>query len=315
MVELPVWRGVPDDAARAIATVDAWASSPAMEMLTHSFRGDPGVRRGVELLDWLDRFSASHWDFRAGRERNLATEAALSADTMALVLGLAPALGLAGVERPLRRHYDTVLMTGGMVRAGIVKPRFVAALLGEGLTARTITFLGGFRVFGGDEPRLAAALGIDGRDEVDAMVSGLRRAFGPIGTPEVVDSIVENPNLSWREYRWETPAATLTVVAAPSADPQRRANSADTYRFWASRRSPAVRSVLQVTTPIYVPHQGAAAIEALGVGEGIAIETIGTDAAANDLGAHSQDFTAGHHLQELRSAIRSMRSLRYRLTA
>ena len=253
---------------------------------------------GTDPLAWLDAFSAEHWDFRAGRERNLADAADLTATQQSLVVDLAPELGLSGQETPSGVAYDTVLMTGGMIRAGIVKPRHVAALIDNGLRTTEVVFLGGFRPFAGDELDLAEALGVRGGNEFAAMVAGMELAFGPLGEP-----VVEGDD-SWRRCTW----GSLSVVAAPASDPARRANSADTYRFWADGRDP--ERVLVVTTPIYVPYQGASAVEVLGLGFGHSVETIGTSGAANDLGEFTQQFLPAHHLQELRSAIRAMRSLR-----
>ena len=287
-----------------------------MARLVETFGGTTGDREGWELLGYLDEFSAAKWDFRRGRERNLAGDAGLSSAQSALVVDLAPELGLAGIERPTRRHYDTVLLTGGMVRAGIVKPRFAARLLEDGLSASQIVFLGGFRAFRGDEHTLAAQLGVDGGDEFFAMLVGMRRAFGSLGDPVVERSVADNPHASWCDYSWSTGGLRLSVLAAPSAEPStRRANTADTFRFWAGhRRSPAERSVLVVTTPIYVPYQAAGAVEVLGVEQGLSVETIGVDARASDLGALTQQFLPQHHLQEVRSAIRAMQALRARLT-
>ncbi len=258
-----------------------------------------GARLPVtDPLPWLDAFSAEKWDFRAGRERNLADSAQLTGTQQSLVIDLAPALGLSGQETPSRVDYDTVLMTGGMIRAGIVKPRHVASLLENGLRAKEVVFLGGFRHFAGDELDLADALGIRGGDEFAAMVGGMEFAFGPLGDP------VLEGDATWRRCSW----GSLSVVAAPASDPARRANSTDTYRFWAADRVP--QRVLVVTTPIYVPYQGAAAAEILGLGYGHSVETVGTSASANDLGEFTQQFLPAHHLQELRSAIRAMRSLR-----
>jgi len=315
-IELPTWRGEPDDPARARRAIDTWASSVPVDRLVESFGGTTGGREGRELLDYLGAFSAANWDFRRGRERNLAGDAALTSAQSALVVELAPQLGLAGIERPTRAHYDTVLLTGGMVRAGIVKPRFVAGLLDGGLSVNRVVFLGGFRSFGGDEHALAAQLGVDGDDEVFAMLTGMRRAFGALGDPLVERGVADNPHASWCDYSWSAGGVRLSVVAAPSSEPAaRRANTADTFRFWAAnRRSAAERSVLVVTTPIYVPYQATGAVEVLGVEQGLAVETVGVDARASDLGALTQQFLPQHHLQELRSAIRAMQSLRARLT-
>ncbi len=289
-----------------LSVVDAWALSPALRELTGlDLPDDAGA-----ALEALDAFSAEHWDFRGGRERNLASSASLTPARRDLVLRLAPELGLAGQERPSRDAYDAIVMTGGMIRAGIVKPRHVAALLGAGLGARHVVFLGGFRPFAGDELALATALGVDGGDEFAAMREGMLLTFRPVGEPRVREGVGATRNGSWRWESWDDGGRTLSVVAAASTDPARRANTADTYRFWAARREPDERSVLLVTTPIYVPYQAAVAVELLGLGEDLAVEAVGVSAAANDLGEHTQPFTAAHHLQELRSAIGGMRSLR-----
>ena len=308
-IELPSWRGPTDDPARVISLVDAWAHSVALRELAASFGGLPPAH---DPLPWFDAFSAAHWDFRAGRERNLARAPALTAEQVRLVFALAPALGLAGQERPARDGYDAVVMTGGMVRADLVKPRHVAAMLANGLEARTIVFLGGFRAFAGDEAEIARGLGLDAHDEFSAMVAGMQAAFGPLGEPVVREGAAATPFGSWRELRWSRGGMEFVVLAAPSSVPgERRADTADTYRFWAEqRRAPHERDVLLVTTPIYVPYQGAVAVQLLGLEHGLAVETVGTSEAANDLGEFSQVFTAAHHLQELRSAIRGMRSLR-----
>lgn len=314
-LELPSWHATPDDPARVRDQIDAWAASPALAAIVDAFGGAIPAVYGIARLRWLDEFAATHWDFRAGRERNQARQFALTSAQTGVALSEADQLGLAGREVPLRGAYDVVLMTGGMVRAGVVKPRFVAELIGRGLAVGHVVFLGAFREFSGDESTVAAALGVDGDDEFDAMVAGMDRVFGPLGAPGVIEDIRDTPNASWREFSWASPTRRLSVIAAPSGDPAgRRANSADTYRFWAERRRRAgENSVLQVTTPIYVPYQGAVAVEILGLGQGLEIETVGASATASDLGRLSQSFHAHHHLQELRSAIGAMRSLRDRL--
>jgi len=185
-----------------------------------------------------------------------------------------------------------------MVRAGLVKPRHVAALIKAGLRVRDIVFLGGIRPFSGDEFVLAEQLGVSGADETSAMIAGMERSFGPLGEP-----VIEYGR-GWERYRW----GHFSVVTASSTQAGRRANSADTFRFWGAGREQ--QRLLVVTTPIYVPYQGAVAVEVLGLGFGHSVETVATGVAANDLGEHTQKFLAAHHLQELRSAILAMLSLR-----
>jgi len=313
---LPSWKNTADDAQLTRATIDEWASSSALAGLVRASGTVPPALRGGALLEWLDSFAASHWDFRRGAERNLAARVSLPAELERLVGEAAPVLGLAGPYALQQRSYDTILMTGGMVRAGIVKPRFARELLSAGVTARNVVFLGAFRPFAGDELPLAPLLGVRGDNEVDSMVCGMELAFGPLGSPVVEGAESGSGNAAWRVWTWHLPDVTLRVIAAPSSEPLlRRANTADTYRYWAAEiREPTGASVLVVTTPIYVPYQGAGAVEMLGLEHGLAVETVGTSDTASDLGEYSQRFLAQNHLQELRAAIGAMRRLRVRLS-
>jgi hypothetical protein len=311
---VPSWRNEPGDIRRNLSAIDEWAGSECLGTIVRAFGGHSGERGGADLLEWLDLFSAEHWDFRGGQERNLASSAELTPEVERLVLDCAPDLGLAGPYPLGRSEYDAILMTGGMVRAGIVKPRFGRELIDAGIAAKSIVFLGAFRPFAGDESEVAEALGVPGSDEFDAMVHGMELAFGPLGQPELTGFGGEE-NAGWRSVRWVADGVTLSVIAAPSSDPEhRRANTADTYRFWAEQQRGAAETCLVVTTPLYVPYQGAAAVEILGLEHRLAVETVGVSETARDLGKHSQSFLPQHHLQELRSAIRGMRSLRSRLS-
>jgi hypothetical protein len=322
VVDLPRWDALPGDRERCVAAIDAWADallgSGALEAFDGGQAGSlrsAGLTGGL-LLDALDRFASEHWDFRGGRERNLAADPALSAAQEHAIDAVSSVLGLDGTSPPSREAYDAVVMTGGMVRAGIVKPRYLRELHDLGLDWREGVFLGGFRRFAGDEFDLARALGVAGDDEFDAMSTGMRRAFG-LGDPTRVETSGPGRRAEdWREECWEQGDRTLRVVAAPSSEPAiRRANTIDTYRFWAARAGEGIRSVLVITTPVYVPYQGAGAIEVLGLEFGLAVETVAVSARASDLGENSQAFLPRHRAQELRSAVHGMRGLRHRLAA
>lgn len=327
---LPRWDALPGDAERCVATIDAWASTLVESGVVEAFGGfQLSGLAPADVLDVLDSFAAANWDFRAGRERNLASVPEFTVVQLTAIDVATKTLGLDGTPPPQRPHYDAVVMTGGMVRAGIVKPRYLRELEVAGLDWDEGVFLGGFRSFAGDEVDLAPRLGVDGDNEFDAMLAGMRQAFGLAGEPTsersghdeardgdvAVDSAVGAHPSSWREVAWAANGRTLRVIAAPSSEPSvRRANTADTYRFWA-RLAKGVRSVLVVTTPVYVPYQGAAAIEILGLEFGLSVETVAVSETASDLGADTQLFLPHHRLQELRSAIHGMRSLRRRLVA
>lgn len=267
---------------------------------------------GAEHLARLVSF-ANRWDARAGRERDQAAPIPTDPELTAALADAAMPLGLAGREMPLLRDVDAVVMTGGMVRAQFVKPRAVEALLRAGLGTSAVVFLGGFRSFSAEERRLAATLGSESTDEFTSMQEGMQQLFGPSADVEDLGS-GGTGFADWRSVTWGGGARRFSVVAAPSSDPlRRRAHTADTFRFWASRAE-GVGRVLVVTTPVYVPYQAAVAVEVLGVEYGMVVETVGVGASESDLGALTQVFRPQHQLQELRSALRAMRSLRTVLT-
>lgn len=322
---VPSWSVVETDsaaedntAARAdlVDAIDAWASAVATSGVPASFGWRCTAAEGDALLDQLDGLGSMYWDFRSGRERNLARKPELLVGQVKAITDAARALGLAGTAAPSQKHYDAVVMTGGMVRAGIVKPRFARELVDAGFSFDEVVFLGAFRSFAGDEVRLARELGVSGGDEWNAMVTGLEHAFGPTTDATLDEHEATNPNAAWRDLAWRAGSQIVRVVAAPSSAPEaRRADTADTFRFWAARRTASVRSVLVVTTPIYVPYQAAVAVRLLGLEAGLSVETVAVSDTANDLGEHTQAFEPQHQLQELLSAVRGLRALRNDLVA
>lgn len=326
MIELPRWDGEPGDAARCVVQIDSWARELRDHPVLGEFSPQTAAQlrglEGADLFDALDDFSARNWDFRGGKERNQASVAAFSTSQQRAIEDAAARLGLDGTPPPSRTSYDAVIMTGGMVRAGIVKPRYLRELADRGLQWHLGVFLGGFRPFAGDELQVAPKLGVEGNDEFDAMSAGMKHAFnlGPADFTEGLpgtstgagreDSAV---SARWREDSWDWNGRNLRVVAAPSSDPHhRRANTEDTFRFWA-RRTPGIRSVLVITTPVYVPYQGSLAIEILGLEFGLSVETVAVSDSASDLGEYTQHFGPQQRAQEMRSAVRGMRSLRARI--
>lgn len=300
---LPAWRGAPRDRARIVRTIDAWASSDAMSRVVRAGGSDVADRTGNDLLAALDAHSV-RWDARRGRERD-ATIAEPDPVLASTVLEAAVELGLAGRERPQRTDHDAVVMTGGMVRAGLVKPRAVRELLAHGVRTREVVFLGGMRRFSDAERGIAYALHVDGDDEWDAMCVGLARAFD-LRPADAVDGVDARGG---RTRAWTGDGPAFRIVAAPVSKTGRRADTAATFHHWAAT-APTASSVLVVTTPVYVPYQAAVATAVLGLEHGHPVETVGTSAEASDLGAHTQPFGAAHHLQELRAAVQAMRRLR-----
>lgn len=311
---LPRWDGTKpaaEAAADVLEAVNGWTSSPALSDLVLAFGGriPSGAPLGTRLA-YLDSFSAEHWDFRRGRERNLAMAAEFPPALEEQIRDSAEGLGLVTPEPPQRDSYDVALVLGGLVRACYVRPRYAAWLIQHDTALQKVVALGGFRPLGGDEHDLAAALGIDSANEFGAMVAGVQRAFGFTDSPTIEQSSQGEPsNADWAVATFNGPPS-VEVLAAPSAAPgDRRANTADTYEWWSHRFDARGRSILIITSTIYVPYQGADAIRLLAIPNGAFVDTVGVPPANSDLGRWTQTFTAANYLQEVRSSIRGFRAL------
>ncbi|MEO3773427.1 hypothetical protein [Micromonospora sp. B9E7] len=302
-------------AERITQDVRAWVCSTALRGLVRHFGGDWPAGDLDAVLRFLDDFSAHHWDFRGGRERPDAREPDLDPATAALVLDAAATLGLIHPAPPARPAYAHLVVLGGLAHACVRRVGYAAHLLRAGLAVSgEVAVLGSFRPLSDWERRTLADAGLPADDtEVDVLDTAVRRMFGVSTPAEQAGVDAGHPHHSWssRTYR---PAGLppVRVLAAPSSEPdRRRAHTADTQRFWAGhvRLAPG-DEVLTVTAPIYVPFQHCDALRTLALPYGCDIDTVGVDPAAADLAVlPEQTLTPGRYLQEIRSAIRSMRAL------
>ncbi|MGC4788255.1 hypothetical protein ACLQ22_10500 [Micromonospora sp. DT178] len=297
------------------AGVRAWVGSAPLRDLVGHFGGKWPDGDVTGVLAGLDDFSARHWDFRGGRERPDAREPAFDPATARLVLATAAALGMVRPAAPAHSRYAHLVVLGGLAHACQRRVAYAAHLLRGGTRiGGEVAVLGSFRPLSDVECRALDAAGVGPCDtEVAALDAAVRREFAVAAPAEEDGHDADHPHRSWssRTYR-PVGGPPVRVLAAPSGDPaRRRAHTADTQRFWAEHvRLRAGDPVLMVTAPIYVPFQHCDALRTLAVPYGCGIETVGVDPALPDLaGLPEPALTPGRYLQEIRSAIRSVRAL------
>ncbi|MEV4825642.1 hypothetical protein [Micromonospora sp. NPDC049274] len=302
-------------AEQITADVRAWVDSTPLRGLVRHFGGDWPAGDLADVLRFLDDFSARHWDFRQGRERPDAREPAFDALTSRLVLDAATALGMARATPPARSAYAHLVVLGGLAHACVRRVAYASHLLRTGLRVTgEVAVLGSFRPLSEWERATLADAGLPPDEtEVDVLDTAVRQVFGVTAPAEQAGVDAGHPHHSWssRTYRPRGLPA-VRVLAAPSSEPhRRRAHTADTQRFWAEHvRLAPDDEVLMVTAPIYVPFQHCDALRTLAVPYGCRIETVGVDPTLADLAVlPEQTLTPGRYLQEIRSAIRSMRAL------
>ena len=288
--------------------IRGWIASAPMRALVTAY-GERLPDAGVgDLLAWLDAFSGVHWDFRRhGRvERDQVRAPAFDAGRSELIIAAATALRLVEAVRPPSAGYDHALVLGGLGWSCLQRAQYAAELVLSGaVRVPELTALGSFRELTDAERRLPGLRGA--AFEVDAMDAGLRAGFGL--TRPVRREGVEG---EWDVRTYRRPGLPeIHVLAAPSSEPGvRRANTPDTYEFWAERvRLRATDRILVVTSPIYVPFQHCDAIRILGLRHGCGIDTVGLDPAGATVPLAPGATGPDRYLQEIRSGILSMRRL------
>jgi hypothetical protein len=302
---------VPDRKAALTTDLVRWVNQPCLRALAHSFgeslHGDLG---SPALYAAYERISEAHWDLRKGVERNMAATAHFTASQEDAIRDAVDCLGLAQPSKPVRNHFDYTVILGGLIRACVTRPRYASRIASSGVTSAQTLALGGFRPLGGNEIEIASALGISAENEFTAMVEGVKMAYPGSGDVTLETSALEVPHND--DYAIASFShSDVLVVAAPSSEPERRrANTADTFAWWASRDEGwSGKTVLVITNPIYVPYQSAAVIQTLALPFGADVEVVGIDAAAADLGTYTQVFGIGNYVQEIRSSILSYKAL------
>ncbi|WFE52893.1 hypothetical protein [Micromonospora sp. WMMD1155] len=299
------------------AEIHGWISSAPMRALVGEYGGTLPSATVGDLLTWLDAFSDEHWDFRkhGNVERDQVKAPSFTPAQAELIQAAATALRLVDADRPPRSTYDHLLILGGLGRACLQRTEYAARLVRDAAVAvGAVSALGSFRQLTEAETSLPGLA--DSRYEVDAMDVGVRLGFG-LAEPALTESsggAVTHESWQVRTYR-AAGCPEVHVLAAPSSEPaQRRANTPDTYDFWARRSSlqPTDR-ILVVTSSIYVPFQHNDAIRILAMRYGCGIDTVGFDPARASVPMASGATGPDRYLQEIRSGILSMRRLHHAL--
>lgn len=307
----------PGQAAAPVPTtladeMNAWLDQPALAAILGRF-GAPALSEG---LDAIAEWTSTHWNFRAGLERNFLDPSSISAEDDAFVVKAAGELGLVTPQPPSLAEYDHVAILGGLVRACVWRTEYAKHLVDTGTVVRNVTAITGRRPIGGNETPLLETLGYPPLgDEAAVMREALHRSFAPAGLTLVAES---EPGTAVNS-QWSVEAASaddgpsVHFVMAPSSEPEaRRANTPDSYKFWAeevAKLGPEDR-VLLVTSQIYLPFQHVDAVRMLGLRYGCRVETVGIDHRVIDDRGAGQAFSGVSYLQEINSVLRSFRLLR-----
>jgi hypothetical protein len=310
-----------------------WVHSPPLQELLTYFDAPKLSGDLVQQLRVLDDFTADVWDFRrrsdgSSVERNqVDLKIFEDPEVERGIVSAARALGLVDPRLPKRQKYNYIIVLGGLVRANAWRSEYAGYLLSHGLVkCEKVVGLSANRPLAPhpsdpsrDEFALLNKLGFaSAQYESEVLDQALCRVFR---TDRLDDMVADNADVPIEARKRVATATTdladVTLVVAPPENPSlgKRADTAATYRYWASRVHSLERgaSALVITSCIYVPYHALVAIHHIGAPFGISIETVGYDEKVVDTSAAPQSFRAVNYLQEIRSTLRAALSLAEKL--
>jgi len=271
-IELPD----PENAEAEIRSyLSRWLEVPALREIVEAHGGKWPVEGSLkQRLDELNEFSQA-WDFRGGAERlDINDQTQVNED---LIMSQAADLSMTVPVSPSASSYDHGLILGGTALASIFRTRWLGELLDDGLEISHVASLTALREIPGNELDLARNKGanpryLDGAEvEFDVLRAVAEDLLGGGEVAEITREESDNPHLRSAVGRI---GGRFSIIAAPSADPARRANTFDNYAAYLGAIGES-DSVLVVTSSIYMPYQFAVAIRAIGWQQPVSIEAIG----------------------------------------
>lgn len=302
--------GDPRDIARSTSS---WLNSAEMAELLARFNQTLTATGLRSRLAEAEQISREIFDFRQGGERWEAEKTEFSPCTAEAVDAL--------IGRIYRDPYDDPaaefgvpthgLVLGGRINSCLLRAELLASLLDQGLRIERIWGLGSRRNAGDMEREVASQLHLGPvADELDAMCAALSHA---LKLPPSVRS-PQSPS----EVRQL--AMSPIPVAGLAAEPEQgntRATTSDTYRFFLETAGNLTEHdhVLIITSAIHAPFQHAQALAELSVPTGATITSVGAHIGTSRQAAIRAEWTTTEWLQEIRSAIWSMRVMYEKLLA
>lgn len=305
--------------------IKQWILSPELTKIVGAFGGKyPDFKDIKQLAAWLLKFSEK-WDYRWKQKtatdvktgealRWLVKNDSITEEQRELVFKGIDILGLRNVSTPHFDIYDYVVVLGGARMTCLYRPQYAKELIvGMERVPKAVVMLSGMRPVSDTERGMTDIYAPDAMTEFDLINAGAERTFGLEKEYEEKRYCNPNENKSWaiRTYINSGYEFKIQSISGPSSDPEiRRANSADTFTFFAEIQQMAPGSrVLLITSQIYVPYQQMEAIRTWAIPNDIYIETVGFPAEWNI--KQQGMMKAVNYLQEIRSTIQAVNRYLY----
>lgn len=289
-----------------------WIYSKALTDLIKAFGGEiPQQSNSYDYITELNNF-AEIWDYR--KKANTTNERWMVEDDEKvlrlsdIIMESAERLGMLGVEDPAAEP-DFILPLGGARMTNYERPLLAKRILDKKIyPSVNIVALTGKRPINEIEKEYLSKYAPEASTEYEAMCGGMEKVFALEDSNYVeTNYYTKNINMQWsiRKYDSLYNGHSVTVLAAPSTEPQRRANSYDTFKFFLERFNiKAGDYVLLVTSGIYVPFQLARFLP-IAIEKNIFVDCVGLSNAQGGV-AFSK---AANYCQEIKATINAIKTL------
>lgn len=294
------------DPRKVQQTTMSWLDSAEMTALLARF-GRALTATGLRnRLAEAERISRDIFDFRRGGERWEAEKAEFSQQTADAADALIARIYRDPEDLPATELGKPThgLVLGGGINSCLLRAELLADLLEQGLHIGFIWGLGSRRNVIDMERQVASALHLGPvDDELDAMCAALSHALN------LSNSAERSRQSPCEVRRLAVSPIPVTGLAAAPGPGNVRATTSDTYKFFLEAAGSVTERdhILIVTSAIHAPFQHAQALAELSVPTGATITSVGAHMATSRQDAIRAEWTTAQWLQEIRSAIWSMR--------
>lgn len=284
----------------------SWLDSAEMTELLAHFDHQLTTAGLRNRLAEAEQVSRGIFDFRQGGERWEARKTEFSQQTAEAVDALVARIYRDPRALPASELGEPAhgLVLGGGINSCLLRAELLANLLEQGLRVGHVWGLGSRRNVVDMERKVASELHLDPvDDELDAMCAALRYALSlPNGAERSRQSPTEVRQLA------TSPIPVVGLAAEPGPG-NVRATTSDTYRFFLETAATVTEQdrILIITSAIHAPFQHAQALAELSLPTGATITTVGAHIATSREPAVRAEWTTAQWLQEIRSALWSMR--------
>lgn len=299
----------------------SWARSDPIRKLFCLFRIIPSMDdlcrlyKGKDFLFSLQQQIAMVWDFR--KMQREATSSDGEAARWLLkntefteahrneIMAAAEGLGLVNETDSIFDEVDYILPLGGARMSNLYRPMLARRTADKISVKEGIVALSTYRPIAESEKEgYIDTYAHEALTEFDAMSKGMIKAFDVAEKYHDEKKQNENMNLASnvREYEETYNGSPLYVIAAPSSDENRRANSADCFDyFFRSFDVKKGSKILNCTSQIYVPYQQVRALK-YAIKHDVEFDTIGYSDNSNT----KVTFGPVNYLQEIKGTIDAM---------